>query len=297
MLMPRAWVEISVPGTRVTPVAGTAAAASAQPAVVSWSVRATTSSPAEAASSSTAAGGEVPSEAVEWTWRSIRTEATLEAGCDAPGLSPGSLQARRERSVWQVEHVVRVAGVAQLELLKQDRRRRARPGEGPEPDAGRLAHEGGDAVDVHGPQRGVVAGRDELEARGAADDPPSGVEGLQAGEPGTEPDPGLLGDEEQVRREVVELDGERVRAGAGEHRRHGSGVLVARVLDPRDEPPEWQRPRHPDRHLRAGTELAQRVLGPDHRRGARRDGRAHPGGPGGRPQARGAGPPPPHPAG
>src|SRR5947209_19446094 len=120
MLMPRACVEISVPGTRVTPVAGTAAAASAQPAVVSWSVRATTSSPAEAASSSTAAGGEVPSEAVEWTWRSIRTEATLEAGCDALGLPAcGSLQARRERSVRQVEDVVRVAGVAQLELLQQ----------------------------------------------------------------------------------------------------------------------------------------------------------------------------------
>src|SRR4051795_291496 len=212
MLMPRAWVEISVPGTRVTPVAGTAAAASAQPAVVSWSVRATTSSPAEAASSSTAAGGEGPSEAVECTGRSIRTEATLEAGCDAPGLSPGgSLQARRERSVWQGEHVFRVAGVAQLKRLKQAPRRRAGPGQGPEPDAGRLAHEGGDAVDVHGPQRGVVAGRGELEAGGTADDPPSGVEGLQAGESGAEPDPGLLGDEEQVRGEVVELDGERVR--------------------------------------------------------------------------------------
>src|SRR3954452_11371371 len=94
MLMPQACVEISTPGTSVTPVRGTAAAASSQPAVVSWSVSATTSSPAWAASASTSDGGDVPSEAVEWTWRSIRTQVTLEAGCDSPRLE-GSPHCRR----------------------------------------------------------------------------------------------------------------------------------------------------------------------------------------------------------
>ena len=44
-------------------VAAAAAAASAQPAVVSWSVSATTSSPAAAGLGHQAAGGSVPSDA------------------------------------------------------------------------------------------------------------------------------------------------------------------------------------------------------------------------------------------
>ena len=69
--MPRTWQEISAPGTRVTPRRRAASAASAQPAVVSWSVSASTSRPASAAAATTAAGASVPSEAVECVCRSM----------------------------------------------------------------------------------------------------------------------------------------------------------------------------------------------------------------------------------
>ena len=73
MLIPWARADTSVPRTSAMPCRRAAAAACDQPAVVSWSVRATTSSPAAAASATTCAGAPVPSDAVEWVWRSMRT--------------------------------------------------------------------------------------------------------------------------------------------------------------------------------------------------------------------------------
>ncbi len=58
-----------MPGSRVRP-GGSAAAASACPATVSWSVSAMTSRPAAAALAITSAGGVVPSEALLWLCRS-----------------------------------------------------------------------------------------------------------------------------------------------------------------------------------------------------------------------------------
>ena len=60
-----------MPGTTVRP-AGRAASAADQPAVVSWSVSATTSSPAPRAVASSSAGLSVPSDTEEWVCRSIR---------------------------------------------------------------------------------------------------------------------------------------------------------------------------------------------------------------------------------
>ncbi|GAA1339671.1 hypothetical protein GCM10009635_51130 [Actinocatenispora thailandica] len=65
-----------MPGTSVVP-AGTAAAASAQPAVESWSVSATTSSPTCPASLINPAGESVPSLAEECTCRSMRMPLIL----------------------------------------------------------------------------------------------------------------------------------------------------------------------------------------------------------------------------
>ena len=55
----------SMPGTSVRPVPTAAAEASAQPAVLSWSVRATVSSPARTADAINAAGASVPSDTLE----------------------------------------------------------------------------------------------------------------------------------------------------------------------------------------------------------------------------------------
>ena len=73
--MPSTAQEISMPRTSATPCAGTAAAASDQPAVVSWSVIATTSSPAAAAAATSSSGASVPSDAEEWACRSMRTRS------------------------------------------------------------------------------------------------------------------------------------------------------------------------------------------------------------------------------
>ena len=72
-MTPSAAQEISVPRSRATPANGTAWAASCQPAIVSWSVRPTTSRPAPAAFAMSSAGESVPSEQAEWVWGSIRT--------------------------------------------------------------------------------------------------------------------------------------------------------------------------------------------------------------------------------
>src|SRR5918999_6173139 len=56
-----------------------AAAASVQPTVVSWSVIARTSTPAAAATATSSAGLSVPSDAVEWACKSMRGRGTPEA--------------------------------------------------------------------------------------------------------------------------------------------------------------------------------------------------------------------------
>src|SRR4051812_43847183 len=66
-----------MPGTSVTPTSSAAADAAAHPSAVSWSVIATTSSPARAAARTSSAGVSVPSLARECVCRSMRTGATL----------------------------------------------------------------------------------------------------------------------------------------------------------------------------------------------------------------------------
>src|SRR5512133_3696252 len=63
-----------MPGTTVSPD-GRAASASAQPAVVSWSVSATTSRPAARAVPSSSDGLSVPPDTEEWVCRSISITA------------------------------------------------------------------------------------------------------------------------------------------------------------------------------------------------------------------------------
>ncbi len=75
MLTPSRRQESSAPVTRVSP-SGSAAIASAWPRVVSWSVSATTSRPVAAALRTNWAGVSVPSDAVEWVCRSMRTTLT-----------------------------------------------------------------------------------------------------------------------------------------------------------------------------------------------------------------------------
>ena len=80
--------DSSQPGTSVSP-AGRAATASSQPAVLSWSVSATTSRPAARAALISWAGVNVPSEAVEWVCRSMRTGGDRSAA-GLQGTEPGS---------------------------------------------------------------------------------------------------------------------------------------------------------------------------------------------------------------
>ena len=72
LLVPEDEHDISAPRMRLTPVCATAAAASSQPVVVSWSVSAIASSPACAAMARSCAGVSVPSEYALWVWGSIR---------------------------------------------------------------------------------------------------------------------------------------------------------------------------------------------------------------------------------
>ena len=62
--------EISTPGMKRMPSARAASAAWASPASSSWSVSASTVTPFAAARRTTSAGASVPSEIVEWQWRS-----------------------------------------------------------------------------------------------------------------------------------------------------------------------------------------------------------------------------------
>ena len=58
--------DISIAGTSSIPSRSAASAASATPAIASWSVSASVVTPALAASSTTSAGASCPSETVEW---------------------------------------------------------------------------------------------------------------------------------------------------------------------------------------------------------------------------------------
>src|SRR4051794_13015963 len=71
--------DSSMPGTIVSP-GGRAASTAAQPAVVSWSVSATTSRPAAAAVAISSAGRSVPSDTEEWVCRSMRTASACRTG-------------------------------------------------------------------------------------------------------------------------------------------------------------------------------------------------------------------------
>ena len=64
--------ETSIPGTAATPVAATAAGSCGQPSTVSWSVRASTSSPTARACAKRSGTEVVPSEHVLCVWRSMR---------------------------------------------------------------------------------------------------------------------------------------------------------------------------------------------------------------------------------
>lgn len=89
---------ISMPGTNATPSATAVSPASRQPAVVSWSVSAKTSTPASWAERATSPGVWVPSEAMEWVCRSIFTRATIPAGSHTPGGDPrGTMDRDRHR--------------------------------------------------------------------------------------------------------------------------------------------------------------------------------------------------------
>ena len=70
--MPSAEHEISTPRSSATPVSPPAAAASSQPAKVSWSVRPTMDRPASRAARISWAGASVPSEQDEWVCGSMR---------------------------------------------------------------------------------------------------------------------------------------------------------------------------------------------------------------------------------
>ena len=73
--------DSSMPVTRARP-GGSARRATAWPARVSWSVSARTSRPACPARRTTSSGGSVPSEAVLWVCRSMRT--SVHATAKAP---------------------------------------------------------------------------------------------------------------------------------------------------------------------------------------------------------------------
>src|SRR5207247_6701829 len=129
----------------------TAARASAWPATVSWSVSATTSSPARAARRITSAGGSVPSEALLCTCRSARIKGAASKGQRSSGsvqgavlgtASPGG-QARRGGPEGQVQVLAGISQVTQGERLHEQGARGVRPQHDPQPPALHLAGEHG----------------------------------------------------------------------------------------------------------------------------------------------------------
>ena len=145
---------------------------------------------------------------------SARRRLSRASGSERGAGSARELRAEpgRQRGVRDLEDVVGVADVPQLELLEQHGRGRAGPRDRPQPHAGGLTHERGRPVDLDRPERGVVPRGDELEVRRTGGDAVTGVEAAEAREVRPEPDAGLLGHEQEVGGEVVDVDGERVRA-------------------------------------------------------------------------------------
>src|SRR5260221_12073721 len=90
--------EISTPGTSVTPERLAAAAASARPSVVSWSVSAIASTPVRAASSISCVGDSRPSEKIEWLCKSKLSNPQLyhndRVPADFHGYPPDPVQRR-----------------------------------------------------------------------------------------------------------------------------------------------------------------------------------------------------------
>src|SRR3984957_14302189 len=142
-----------MPGSRVSPT-GSAAAASACPATVSWSVRAMTSSPAATARLITSAGVVVPSETLLWLCRSARRTVLLTGDTTRRTLA-GKLGARRAEREVQL-----LAGIAQVQDpqgLREQRPGRARPQDQPQPGAHDLTRERRPARRVDPPQGQLVA--------------------------------------------------------------------------------------------------------------------------------------------
>ena len=133
--------ETSTPGTRRTPVSAAASRAAARPENVSWSVSATTSRPAASAACTTPAGESVPSLAVEWVCRSMRTPASV-GGAGPSRPSAGSAQAWGRGAVGQVEGVPVLAQVDQAQAVQQEQVRRLGPGHQPQPEPSGLADPG-----------------------------------------------------------------------------------------------------------------------------------------------------------
>src|ERR1035441_8483526 len=242
-LWPSRRQDISIPGSSVSP-AGRAARASWWPATVSWSVSAITSSPAAWACRTTSAGGSVPSDAVLWLCRSARTLATL-AG-----------KPRRRRPERQVQVLARVAQVSELQRLDQQHSGRSRPQHQPEPGAHHHSGKGSSVGRHHFPERKpMVAELDESVGRPGRE--------IVAG--GGAPEPGAPGDEacaEFLRRQQ-HLAGaaDRIRPGQGDDAAARAGALVARAGEPGDEPAKRQRPREPERDVRAAQQGFQALPG------------------------------------
>src|SRR5580693_1498397 len=137
-----------MPGTRVSP-AGSAAAASACPATVSWSVSATTSSPAATARVITSAGVVVPSETLLWLCRSARRSGLL-TGVTTPETLAGKLRGRRAER--EVQLLARIAQVPDPQRRREQRHGGARPQDQPQPGAHDLPRERGPAGRLHRPQ-------------------------------------------------------------------------------------------------------------------------------------------------
>src|SRR6266568_1074291 len=150
--------EISAPGTTRTPCRSPAEAAASQPAVVSWSVIAMTSSLAEAALASSSDGVSVPSEQLLCVCRSIRIRPGYrESDAVSPRVrserlgdggrppSPGRSWAspeetRREGAQRQVRYLGEgVAQVGEHDVVVEQVAVDGRPEHQPQPHPARLA--------------------------------------------------------------------------------------------------------------------------------------------------------------
>src|SRR4051812_47326313 len=164
-----------------------------------------------------------PDRFVPWVTEVPPTSGpTRRPGC-GPAGSAGSaagyqvLAGRAEREVG----IDAVAEVDQLQRLGQQPRRVHGPHAQPQPDAVGLADEGGAVVrGRHGPERGVLAGRLDVDRGGTGDDV-AGVQAGQAGVAAADARAGFLGDQHQLGRAA-----ERRGAGAVDDDRPGAGLAA-----------------------------------------------------------------------